>query len=411
VDKSSLYRDFFEEASDALLAVALPSQRILLANSAFATLMAMAGDELVGESLNILQNTIPKDFNRERHVDSELLQNPGFYTDVALQSRDGVLHLLSVKVKHIERDGQLIALAVFSDDTERQLMLRDLVAKHQSLETAYQELGQVHSTLKLTQEKMNQASKLLALGELAAGISHELNQPLTGIRGFSQEIQDILQKDKKPSRKNLLSLATEIILNSDKMASLLSQFRSFAREEKKQFKDSAEKPSEISLKQLVSSVSRLLQRQMESHGIQVSISGLQESDCLFLGRSHPVEQILINLITNSRDAILEKKHENTRLRGKVEVTAEWDKDHLWLRVSDNGSGIPESLRPRIFDPFFSTKEMGHGMGLGLSISYSLAHSLGGDLTLENTSQLGTTFVLKLPVQGLAPQSTPEGMAA
>ncbi len=372
----------------------------------------MPGDELVGESLNILQSALPKDFNRERHVDAELLQNPGFYTDVALQSRDGVFHIVSVKVKHIEREGQLIALAVFSDDTERQLMVRDLVAKHQSLENAYQELEQVHTKLKVTQEKMSQASKLLALGELAAGISHELNQPLTGIRGFSQEVQDILKTEKKPSRKQLLSLADEIITNSDKMASLLSQFRSFARQEKKQLNAASEKATEISLNNLVGTVSRLLQRQMESHEIKVAVSGLENTDFQFTGRSHPIEQILINLITNSRDAILQKREQNARLRGKIEISNSWDEESLWIRVSDNGGGIQDSMRERVFDPFFSTKEMGQGMGLGLSISYSLANSLGGELSLESTSALGSTFLLRLPRHGQnSNRPTNDGMAA
>jgi PAS domain S-box-containing protein len=410
VDKSLLFRDFFLEASDALLAVALPSQRILLANNAFATMLAINAEELVGETLNIIQQGLPKDFNRERHVDAKLLENPGFYTDVALQSRDGTIHLLSVKVKHIEREGQLIALAVFSDDTERQLMLRDLVAKHQSLENAYQELEQVHSKLQLTQEKMNQASKLLALGELAAGISHELNQPLTGIRGFSQEIQDIIKNTKRPSRKNLLQLSQDVITNTDKMASLLSQFRGFARQEKKQFAESTQNQEKVSLRNLIGSVTRLMFRQLESYDIKVSTHGLENSDIEFLGRSHPVEQILINLITNSRDAIREKKNGNEKLRGKIEIQAEKDEQYFWMKVSDNGGGIPDSLRGRIFDPFFSTKEQGSGMGLGLSISYSIAHNFGGELTLESTSTLGTTFVLKLPLKPVA-QGNPGGLAA
>jgi len=398
VDQSLLFRDFFLEASDALLAVALPSQRILLANNAFSTMLAINADELVGESLSIIQSSLPKDFNRERHVDVHLLENPGFYTDVALQSRDGTIHLLSVKVKHIERDGQLIALAVFSDDTERQLMLRDLVAKHQSLENAFQELEQMHQKLQATQEKMTQASKLLALGELAAGISHELNQPLTGIRGFSQEIQDILKNTKKPSRKGLLNLTEEVICNSDKMAALLSQFRGFARQEKKQFAESNEKVEDVSVRNLVGSVTRLLQRQLESYSITVSTHGLEDSDIVFSGRSHPVEQILINLITNSRDAIREKREQNPKMRGKIEISAERDEGNFFIRVSDNGSGIADGLRGRIFDPFFSTKEQGSGMGLGLSISYSIAHNFGGELVLENTSAMGTTFLLKLPIK-------------
>jgi PAS domain S-box-containing protein len=400
VESAQLYRAFFEEASDALLAVQLPEFRVLHANRAFTALSGLSREELEGEALSVIHHSPPQGYERERQLDTLMLADEGFYNDIALVTRLGELRFVSVRVRHLEIDGRKMALAVLSDDTERQLMLRDLMAKHQSMEAAYLELERVHSQLKATQEKMAQASKLVALGELAAGMSHELNQPLTGIRGFAQEMVDMLQgKDAKPSRKQLVGLGNDIVTNADKMAALLSHLRSFARQEQAQFKAAEKAPASVDLQSVTGQVMKLLDRALDKAGIRVELKSL--ADCPpVLAQTHPIEQILINLITNSRDAVL-ARHKGKPGSGRISIEAREDGEHVVLRVSDNGGGVPESVRSRIFNPFFSTKETGQGLGLGLSISYGIAHNFGGELTLESTGPQGSVFALRLPKAPLA----------
>jgi PAS domain S-box-containing protein len=385
-----LYRLFFEESGDALIAVNLKDGRLHNVNKSFAELTGYSRDEMQGESIHVLSAIFPEEHAHDRKLDLELIRNPGFYNDIAISTRDGQLRYLTVKIKHTNLNGLNLALCVLADDTERQLLMRDLATKHYSLETAYVELEKLHQELKNTQEKMFQASKLVALGELAAGISHELNQPLTGVKGFAQEIMECL-KDK--DSESALKLSKEIVIQADKMAALLSHMRNFAREEKKVLGKIESTP--VSLETIYKRVAPLFYRQLQAKGIEMELK--QNSDKVsILAEEHPVEQVLINLIANARDALVDKKNENPKHIGKIVVTLEDDKNYCTLRVTDNANGVSESIRDRIFNPFFTTKDPDKGMGLGLSLSYSIVHRYGGELLLENSDKNGTTFLARWP---------------
>jgi len=272
--------------------------------------------------------------------------------------------------------------------------VRDLATKHLTLETAYVELEAMHNQLKLTQEKMIQGSKLMALGELAAGMSHELNQPLTGIRGFAQEIEDILRSEAKPRKAEVRRLADLIVQNADKAAALLSHLRGFARKEKRSFDEAPRQPEAVDAALSLRSALALLGRPLERAGIRLETRGLDALPALS-SQGHAFEQVLINLITNSRDAILERAEATKRPGGRILVVGRVRNGLAEIAVSDDGAGVPPAARDKVFDPFFTTKEPGQGMGLGLSISYGLAHEFGGDLFLESSSASGSTFVYQL----------------
>jgi PAS domain S-box-containing protein len=395
VNSDALFQAFFEESSDALIAVRLHDSSIFRVNKTLTALLGTSREELEGERLSVLQGTAPKGFERERPLNNEVVASEGHYNDILIMTRSGEARLASVRVRHLKIDSENYALVVLSDDTERQLMLRDLVAKHQSMEMAYQELERVHSELKNTQERMAQVSKLIALGELAAGMSHELNQPLTGIRGFAQELLDILTHTKRPKRSQLKELSSDIIHNADKMAALLSHLRDFARKEKTHFQATKQELENIVLKDAIDRVLKLFKKQLVLHNTEFDISVIPE-DLSVLARSHPLEQVLINLIANSRDAICEKQAQDPKHRGRIQIESFEKENHVFLRVRDNGPGIPPNVSSRIFDPFFSTKEQGKGLGLGLSISFSIVHNFGGELSLESSHSEGSSFLVKLP---------------
>lgn len=393
MDFSQLFQAFFEESSDALLAVKLENSAIVRANKTLCSLYGFNREDVEGERFNILHTSVPSGYERERTLSIQIMEHEGFYNDILIVTQSGETRYASVRVRHINVDEETYAIAVLSDDTERQLMMRDLVAKHQSMEQAYEELESVHLELKSTQDKMAQVSKLVALGELAAGMSHELNQPLTGVRGFAQELQDIIKNQKKPSRKHTLSLIHEIMHNADKMASLLSHLRDFARQEKQHFMHT--KKEAVSVSESLQSVSSLLKTQMQKNEISLNVQ-LEDNSLSVLAQRHPFEQVLINLITNSRDSIIEKIEQNPNHVGLIDVEA-WEKDDkTHITVTDNGGGIPEELKTRIFDPFFSTKSEGNGMGLGLSISFSIVHNFGGEISVERSDSSGSVFHLVFP---------------
>ncbi|NCN26581.1 PAS domain S-box protein [bacterium] len=403
-----LYRLFFEESSDALIAISLETKQVLAINKSFSGLIGFERDELLGESANILNSVFPEDQSHDRGLELKIFENPGYYNDIAINTRDNELKYVTVKVSHTLMANKKIALAVLSDDTERLLLMRDLATKHYSLETAYVELEKVHSELQTTQNKMLQASKLVALGELAAGVSHELNQPLTGVRGFAQEIADIVKNDANPDKKLLADLCNEITTNSDKMADLLSHLRSFAREEKKNLGENENDKKVVPLNDTLKNVTKLLDKQLKSKNINIDVRGDLE-DTSVLAQAHPIEQILINLIANGRDAILDRRNSDEKLSGHILINVDKKADFIELRVSDNGCGVPKGIQEQIFNPFFTTKDPNKGMGLGLSLSFSIAHRFGGELSLESSSGSGSTFLLKL--QNAQKQKKSEEVAA
>jgi PAS domain S-box-containing protein len=395
VKSSDLYKLFFEEAGDALLGFSLTNGNIFCVNPAFCALSGFVKDEIEGESLAALASAHQGENDaRERRLSLEIVSTPGFYNDIALSTREGQIKYVSLRVRHVQADSQTMALVVLQDETERQLLMRDLATKHQSLEMAFIDLEKMHSELKATQEKMFQASKLVALGELAAGMSHELNQPLTGIRGFAQEIHDIIKSEPRPSKKKLRELAGEIMTNSDKMASLLSHLRDFARKEKHKASSKAHTLEAVSLRSCLESVGRLFTRQLEKANIYLDCKSIG-AELAGLAEAHPLEQVLINLIANSRDAIIEKRQSDKTLKGHILFSSKVIAGHLEIRIQDNGCGVATDLKSKIFDPFFSTKDHAKGMGLGLSISFGIIHQFGGELSLENSGPSGSTFLIKL----------------
>lgn len=391
-----LYRLFFEESQDAHIAVDLKTGKVVALNRTFEALTGFSNDEILGESINLVSSNLNSEYARERKFDLETLSTPGLYNDLVLATKDQDVRFVSTKVRHLVLDGANLAMAVLSDDTERQFLIRDLAAKHQGLEQTFSELEKVHEELKTSQERMSQSSKLAALGELSAGLSHELGQPLTGVKGFAQEGLDILKTEAKPSKKKMRELLSEIVLNADKMASLLAHFRSFARQEKKSFEARDEKLEPVSFAKIYQSVTKLMKRQFENHGIAIIFEDSGSARDLAAANAHPIEQVLINLLSNSRDALIDKSKTNKNFRPHVKVQVTQDLTYCYLTVSDNGPGISELYKSKIFDPFFTTKELGKGTGLGLSISYGIAHRFQGDIKLDRSDKNGSSFTLKIP---------------
>jgi PAS domain S-box-containing protein len=392
----SIAQLFFSESSEGLLAVDVQSGTIVEANSVFCTFTGYSRDALVGEHIGVLSSlhreSDPKTPSRDRHLDAMILRTPGFHNDVSLNSAAGETRWTTVRVRHVSWNNTTLSLAVVSDDTERQLLIRDLTAKHHSLEQAYVELERVHSQLEESQQRMAHAAKLSALGELAAGLSHELNQPLTSIKGFSQELCDRLKSEAKPSKKDFRAGLQVIVDQSNKMAALLSHFRSMARRdptERAPLDAKAIWPEDV-----LATIRRLLDRQLSKKNILLCMK-LDTSKRKVWFNETALEQVIVNLISNSRDGISEQQKRDPSFQGRIQVSSVWKGSTYEIRVQDNGCGIPPTLQKKIFDPFFTTKEPGAGMGLGLSIAFSLVHQLQGDLQLESSSGSGTTFVLTL----------------
>ncbi|MFH1678461.1 MAG: ATP-binding protein [Candidatus Omnitrophota bacterium] len=250
-------------------------------------------------------------------------------------------------------------------------------------ERAEKELEDAYQKLKETQEQLIQSGKMAAMGQLAAGISHELNQPLTGIKGFVQAMLMDIEKD-SPMKEDLEKIEQQ----ADRMDKIIKNIRFFAK--KADFKL---RPLDIN--QPIDDSFMLLNEQLRLHNIKVE-KYLNPDLPRVKGDSNQLQQVFLNFITNARDAI---DALNKGSGGKIAVTTDLDKGRQSIKVifSDTGCGIKKEDLSNIFNPFYTTKSPGGGIGLGLSICYRIIQEHKAAIEVESRLGEGTTFTLTFPM--------------
>ena len=249
---------------------------------------------------------------------------------------------------------------------------------------------------KETQAQLIQASKLATLGEMASGIAHEINQPLSVI-GMAAEFSLLSMEDGEFDHDLVRKKLETISGQKERMAEIIDHMRLFSRQDE----------ADLEPFDPLVSVSRalgLIAKPLKAAGIELE-ENLPASCRTVLGRLSRLEQVVLNLLTNARDAVLGKSAGSAggAYVSKVCVSMVDDKRRktVVISVSDNGGGIPEEALKRIFDPFFTTKTEGEGTGLGLSISYSIVDGMGGRIEAKNTGG-GAMFRITLPVSADQP---------
>lgn len=238
--------------------------------------------------------------------------------------------------------------------------------------------------------RLGQVARLNTLGELAAGLAHELNQPLTAVLANTQAAQRLLA-EQPPDEATARDAMTQAAAQARRAADVLTRLRRLVeRPSDQQTKEG------VNLGDAVQRVLFLLDPECRRRSVTVSV---QTADRPVNVLADPValDQIIHNLLMNALQALEQVSAEQRR----INLTIGTNGAHGELRVQDNGPGIPENLRHRIFEPFFSTKE--GGLGLGLSLCENLASRMDGSLTLHPAPQAGACFVLQLPLQ--APSDT------
>lgn len=229
--------------------------------------------------------------------------------------------------------------------------------------------------------KMISTAKMAALGEMSGGIAHEINNPLTVIQARAFQLTQMVEHNKIDPEK-IKQAAESISRTADKIAKIIKSLRSFSRE-------GTLDPFElVSVKQLVEETLEFCRTRFYNHGVEIevgSISDEAEIECRLI----QIEQVLLNLLNNSFDAVQEQETKWIR----VDVV-EGD-EYIDIIVKDSGPGIPENLAEKVMLPFFTTKEVGKGTGLGLSISSGIIKSHNGELFLDR-DQKDTTFVMRVP---------------
>ena len=250
-----------------------------------------------------------------------------------------------------------------------------------------QAVGRDNTEVRRSQQQLTHGAKMATLGEMATGLAHEINQPLNVMR---MAIVNVLKRlgNGDVQIDYLTEKLTRIDSQIQRAARVVDHMRVFGR--RSEIEQQVFNPV-----QALEGTLALLGEGLRSKGVEVRT---EELVCSVQVRGHAdqLEQVLINLLVNGRDALLSKRETDHDFQPLITLSAEADSSHVRLWVQDNGDGIDPRLLERIFEPFFTTKPVGIGTGLGLSVSYGIIDNMGGRLSVSN-SATGARFCVELPV--------------
>ncbi len=379
---ASKFETIFDQSSDAIVSFRADGS-IDAANYAFEALTGYLKEELMSAKSSLLAPSIElqKISPKTRPWSTEVLKTSGTYEDVLIGRKDGYSVLVELSIRHVRSDDGDLAISIFRDVSEKKRMERDLITKHTELRNAYLELERKNADMISMQEMLVQAGKMAALGELAAGIAHELNQPLQAIRGYAQELQVPEVQSNHSVRDAALR---EVIFGADKMAKIIDQMREFTRKSTKDY-------GETQVHQVIDEALKMFDRQFKSRGIEVAREYPSEPDTVY-ANPFQLEQVFINLVSNARDAI----EATQRGRGLITIRTLVSNSFVEVIFKDDGSGMAEKTKAKAFNPFFTTKEVGQGMGMGLSLSYGILSKLQASIVVESELGKGSEFRICIP---------------
>ena len=362
------FRAMFEVASIGMAQADVRTGQWLRVNDKLCAITGYTAEELL--RLRVSEITHPEDREQDWQAFERVVRGeaPDYRMEKRYVRKDGALVWVNVNMTVIrDADGQpLRTMATIEDITDRKRLEEERIE---------------------LEAQLRQQQKLEAIGTLASGVAHEINNPIAGIMNYAQLIAD-----KVESASQTAEYAKEIVHETERVATIVRNLLQFARQEKQ-----AHSPARIQdiVEQTLSLLRAVLRRDQITLTVDVP-EGLPSVKC----RSQQIQQVLMNLLTNARDALNAKYpgyHEAKTLAVRAAPIEREGRPWLRLTVADQGTGIPPEIQDRIFDPFFTTKPRDKGTGLGLSISHGIVKDHHGALHFETAPGTGTRFHLDLLV--------------
>jgi len=292
-----------------------------------------------------------------------MIRNSVVINRVKQINRLGIPLVVNIRISPAEYPGRKVLLVTTSDITKR-------------LET---------------EQQLIQASKMATLGEMATGVAHELNQPLSVIKTASSFFIKKITKKEPLEDEILFKMLQKIDSNVDRTTRIINHMRQFARKSDMDL-------AKIQLNEVLQQAFEIFSQQLKLKGIAV-VWEIEKELPMIIADPSRLEQVFINLLLNARDAIEERwgSVEIEKADKRIILKTSYDAQHVICEICDTGVGVPQAMADKIFEPFFTSKEVGKGTGLGLSISYGIIKDCGGSIQVIPNKTAGACFVLKFPL--------------
>ena len=348
-----------ESTSEGILSIDA-NGRITLVNRAAERMFGYDRDELRGQTLEVLLPDRFRATHREHRVGyfaAPRVRPMGSGLDLAGRRKDGTEFPVEISLSYVQAPEGMTAMALITDITERKRVEAELVRQREAL---------------------YQTEKLAALGTLTAGIAHEMNNPL-GIITSRIEVM-LLDAAEQNLPPQMLEDLRVLHRATQRVAGIATNLRSFARQTPREH-------ARIDVNAVIQETLLLVGKPLEADHIRVS-TRLDPALAPIVGDASTLQQVLLNLITNAREAM--------ESGGEIRIETGAAERPGWVRVAvtDTGPGIPAEHLSKVFDPFYTTKRS--GTGLGLSVSYGIVQDHHGTIDVQSVPGRGTTFVLAFP---------------
>jgi signal transduction histidine kinase len=298
----------------------------------------------------------------------------------------------------------LLAGTLWRNNQNKQKANTLLQKQKQEITTQKLKVEQSLQELKTTQAQLIQSEKMASLGELTAGIAHEIQNPLNFVNNFSEVntelIEDMEEEIDKGNFQEVKKIANDIKENQQKIAHHGKRADAIVKGMLQHSRSSSATTELTDINKLADEYLRLCY-----HGLRAKDQFFNATMQTDFDQSiekvkiipQDIGRVLLNLYTNAFYAVSEKKKEQPEIyEPSVTVTTKRMGDKIEIKVADNGNGIPQKILGKIFQPFFTTKPTGQGTGLGLSLSYDIIKAHGGEIKVSTKEEEGTTFILKIP---------------
>ncbi len=346
------YRSLFTAGPNPIFVINRKTFKALDANQKAMELFGYKREELLKMNFFTMGNLEPEKFVRDYP--------------------EGKSIVISSKVKFYKKDGSSVFINIHASPAEYREEDVLIVAA-----TDITELVEKDSQL-------IQASKMTNLEEMSAGIAHEINQPLNAIKMGSEYLVMMKEKNKQVAENDFNMVLEEISSQVSRATEIINRLKKFSR--KADFTREV-----ININNCIRSVHKIIGRQIALQNIDLNLE-LDESIPSVLAHNNRIEQVIFNLVTNAKDAVFHRIENSMDLsKGEITIATFHDKENVAIVISDNGAGIKTQELDKIFESFYTTKEIGEGMGLGLPIIQGIVKDYNGTISVDSKEGKGTSF--------------------